>query len=114
MMFECLRSSAVLALRRSCLTFLVLGLSAGLARSADLATVLPPVFDKALPESVQELKDIQAHVKTVVDKVIPCTVGLRIGQAQGSGVIINKDGYILTAGHVSGQPGRPVVITLHD
>jgi len=96
------------------LTVLLLGLSAGLAPAAETATELPSVFNKALPESVQELKDIQAHVKTVVDKVIPCTVGLRIGQAQGSGVIINKDGYILTAGHVSGQPGRPVVITLHD
>src|SRR5436190_24219949 len=110
MIFERLRSSAALGLRPVCLTVLVRGLSASLALAAETVDVLPPVFDKALPESVQELKDIQGHVKTVVDKVMPCTVGLRIGQAQGSGVIINKDGYILTAGHVSGQPGRSAVI----
>src|SRR5262249_51112367 len=74
----------------------------------------PPVFDKFLPESVQDLKAIQDHVKKVVDAVLPCTVALQIGPSQGSGVIITKDGYILTAGHVSGQPRRNVLIILHD
>jgi serine protease Do len=53
-------------------------------------------------------------VKKIADRVLPCTVGLQIGASQGSGVIINKEGYILTAGHVSGQPGRTVQIILHD
>ncbi len=95
------------------LATLALGLCAGLA-SADRPSRedLPEVFDKFLPEGVQDLKDIQNHVKKVVDKVMPCTVGLQIGQAQGSGVIIDKEGHVLTAAHVSGEAGRHVTIIL--
>lgn len=78
------------------------------------APSLPAVFDKAFPESVDDLRAIQDHVKKVLEKVIPCTVGLRIGPSQGSGVIINKEGVILTAGHVSGKPGQKVRVILHD
>src|SRR5437764_8264622 len=42
------------------------------------------------------------------------TVGLRVGNAQGSGVIINREGYILTAGHVSGATDRDAIIILPD
>lgn len=75
---------------------------------------LPRVFDKAVPESVKDLKDIEQHVKKLLDKVIPATVGLRIGGASGSGVIIDKEGHVLTAGHVSGKPDQEVQILLHD
>jgi len=63
---------------------------------------LPAVFTKTLPESLGELKAMQDHVKEILKKVMPATVGLRIGPGAGSGVIISADGYILTAGHVSG------------
>jgi serine protease Do len=75
---------------------------------------LPAVFDKPVPEGVDDLKAIQQQVKKIVDKVMPCTVCLQIGASQGSGVIINKEGYILTAAHVSGEAGRAVRIILHD
>jgi serine protease Do len=75
---------------------------------------LPSAFSKTLPEGVPDLRAIQDHVKKVVDRVMPCVVGLQIGQSQGSGVIINAEGYILTAGHVSGQPGRTANIILPD
>jgi serine protease Do len=39
---------------------------------------------------------------------------LRVGSAQGSGVIIRKEGYILTAGHVSKEADKDVVITLYN
>ncbi len=105
----------VAAARTLCLSLLMLGVLGGLASAEGRATKdLPPVFDKPLPEGVQDLKAIQTQVKKVVDQVLPCTVGLQIGQAQGSGVIINADGYVLTAAHVSGQPGRKVRIILHD
>jgi serine protease Do len=97
---------------------LVFGLVGAGAAGADEAKApdvkLPAVFDKAVPENIEDLKIIQAQVKKVLEKVIPCTVGVRIGSAQGSGVIVSKDGYVLTAGHVSGQPGRDVVLVLHD
>src|SRR5437870_2983828 len=56
---------------------------------------LPKVFEKATPENVKDLREIEAHVRKVLEKVVPCTVALRIGPAQGSGVIV-KDGFVLT------------------
>ncbi|MHB1424485.1 MAG: S1C family serine protease [Gemmataceae bacterium] len=79
-----------------------------------LADTRPPALDKKLPESVQDLRVIQERVKRVVAKVTPSTVGIRLGNAAGSGVIINKDGYVLTAGHISGKPDREVVVILPD
>lgn len=75
---------------------------------------IPNVFDKAVPENVKDLRDMEQHVKKLLDKIIPATVGLRIGQAAGSGVIIDKEGHVLTAGHVSGRPDQEVQILLHD
>lgn len=75
---------------------------------------LPKVFLKESPESLEDLKLIQAHVKDLVKKVTPAVVGLQIGMAQGSGVIINKEGVVLTAGHVSGEPGKTAIIILPD
>jgi serine protease Do len=74
----------------------------------------PAVLDKPAPENREDLKAIQQQVKTVLAKVIPCTVNVRVGNAQGSGVIVSADGYVLTAGHVSGQPGRDVVVVFAD
>lgn len=87
-----------------------------LSRPAEVsAEPIPPaaVFDKDLPESLDELRSIQDRVREIASKVIPATVNVRVGPSQGSGVIIDG-GYILTAGHVSGAPGRNVTITLHD
>ena len=75
---------------------------------------LPPAFQKPIPASVQDLQEIETHVQKLVDKVLPATVNLRIGPVQGSGVIINREGYILTAGHVSGKAGQEVTVILAD
>ena len=74
----------------------------------------PPSLTKLLPESLDDLRAIQEQTKKVLEKVIPCTVGVQIGGAAGSGVIVSKDGYVLTAGHVSGKPGQKCTIILHD
>jgi serine protease Do len=72
------------------------------------------VFTKTAPESVDDLVQMEQHLLKLIPKVVPCTVGVQIRGVQGSGVIINKEGYVLTAGHVSGEPGREVKIILHD
>ena len=78
------------------------------------APPLPAVFLKAQPENLDDLKGIEKQVKLVVEKVTPCTVCIRAGGSSGSGVLINADGYILTAGHVSGTPGRDITIIMPD
>jgi serine protease Do len=100
---------------------LLWGLAATLAstaRAEDWSDALksrpPAVLEKLVPESVGDLKAIQAQVQLVLDKVLPCTVGVRVGGAWGSGVLVRADGYVLTAGHVSAQPDREAAITLSD
>src|SRR4051794_602749 len=63
------------------------------------APTLHPAFPKIVPETIGDLKAIQEHVKKLTDKVLRCTVNLKLG-GQGSGVIISEDGWVLTAGHV--------------
>ena len=69
-------------------------------------------LDKPAPENVADLRAIQQQVKEVLKKVVPCTVGIQAGGASGSGVIIDKEGHVLTAGHVSSEANRPVTIIL--
>lgn len=73
-----------------------------------------PVAVKASPETIADLRALQSRVKSVLEQVQPSVVGLRVGGGQGSGVIISDDGYVLTAGHVSGEPGRDVTVVLTD
>jgi serine protease Do len=87
----------------------------GLARADDLpALELPAVFTKSAPENVADLKALDEHIRKVVDQVTHCVVAVQVRGAQGSGVIVSKDGYVLTAGHVSGRPGAQVSFILHD
>jgi len=72
------------------------------------------VPEKSAPENVADLKAIQQQVKAVLKKVVPATVGIRAGGASGSGVIIDKEGHVLTAGHVSGTADRKVDVILPD
>jgi serine protease Do len=72
------------------------------------------ILEKPSPQSVADLKAMQAQLQAVVQKVLPCTVGVRAGGAWGSGVIVREDGYVLTAGHVSADPDREVTIILMD
>jgi S1-C subfamily serine protease len=73
---------------------------------------LPEVFGKAVPESIDDLKAMQQHVDKILAKVTPSIVCVN---GQGSGVIVSKDGYVLTAGHViAGQAGRECTLTFAD
>jgi serine protease Do len=74
--------------------FLALGLLPFLILSG--AQAAPPV------QSIKDLKSLQTKIAEVVKKVTPATVSLFSARngASGSGVIVSKDGLILTAGHV--------------
>lgn len=75
---------------------------------------LDKIFAGDPPSGVEDLKAMQKHVKDLTAKALPCTVGVQIGQAWGSGVIISPDGYVLTAAHVAGGPKRHADFVLSD
>ena len=72
----------------------------------------PDAAAVAAPKNLAELKAIESQVVKLVDKILPCTVGVQVGSARGSGVIISEDGYVMTAGHVVGKPGQKVTFFL--
>jgi len=67
-----------------------------------------------LPTSISQLRAMEEHIAALVERIMPATVNIQVGPAQGSGVVISRDGYILTAAHVIGGPNRPATITFPD
>jgi serine protease Do len=82
--------------------------------NSDPDRLLPLAFSKPVPEGIDDLRDMEAHLESLVPALSTATVGIRIGPAQGSGVIVSGDGDVLTAAHVSGRPGQHVVVILSD
>lgn len=66
-----------------------------------LATLTGVGADTAV-RNLNDLKKLQSQISQVAEKVMPATVSIFSAKngASGSGVIVNKDGLILTAGHV--------------
>jgi serine protease Do len=90
-----------------------------LLRAADAPAATAPaapasILGSSNPRDVEELRAIQQKVEAVVKKNLSATVGIAISGGQGSGVIVSKDGLVLTAGHVSGPPGSNCRIILPD
>jgi serine protease Do len=75
--------------------------SAASTSSRNVSQRLRQIFDGAAPTAVSDLRAMQSHVQGLVDQLKKCTVGVQVGPAWGSGVIISKDGYVLTAAHVA-------------
>ena len=72
------------------------------------------LFDGTAPTSLDQLRAMEQHLADLVKKVEPATVNIQVGQAQGSGVVVTRDGYILTAAHVIGGPDRVATIRFPD
>ncbi|QDV70949.1 Putative serine protease HhoB precursor [Rosistilla carotiformis] len=66
------------------------------------------------PHSLAELRALEHQQQIVSQRVAKCTVSVQIGYAQGSGVVITSDGYVLTAAHVAMRPGQQALMTLSD
>jgi serine protease Do len=71
-------------------------------------------LSKQVPETIDDLLAIQTQLQKVLPHSLEATVGVLPTDGSGSGVIISEDGYVLTAGHVSGKPGTDVVIVMRD
>jgi len=75
--------------------------------------VIPP-WPKQIPETIEDLRLMEKQVQAVLERVSPSTVGVIVGPGQGSGVIVSADGLVLTAGHVSKNPGDDALIILSN
>lgn len=99
------------------LCFLLAGILAvansGLAAD-EVPTNLKHVLEGRAPRTVAELKAMQSHVRNMAKKVVAATVAVQLGPAHGSGVIVSSDGYVLTAAHVAGRPGKRARIIMSD
>ena len=66
------------------------------------------------PTTIAQLKQLEQSFAEVISLVAPATVNIMVDEAQGSGVIISRDGYILTAAHVISRPNKKATITFAD
>ena len=66
-----------------------------------------PMLDK-------ERIDLQRSIIALHKNLRPASVCIKFGADFGSGVLATADGYVLTAAHVSGDPGTVVEIILND
>lgn len=67
-----------------------------------------------MPDGVADLQAIQDQVHKVWEGARDAIVGVKAHEGEGSGVIVTEDGYVLTAGHVSGEPGRMIELHFED
>jgi S1-C subfamily serine protease len=66
------------------------------------------------PTSLEQMGELERQHQRVAERVAACTVNVAIGPAQGCGVIVSPDGYVLTAAHVATRPGKNAIITFKD
>ena len=85
--------------------------TAAVAESASSDSFLT---DNNTPTTVAQLRQLEVIFADVIDHVAPATVNIMVDDAQGSGVIISRDGYILTAAHVIDRPNKFATITFAD
>lgn len=84
------------------------------AAEAQTDTRLAQALSRPVPQSLDELRMIERRVRELAERVLPATVSVQAGSASGSGVVVSKDGYVLTAGHVGVSPGRQVLVIFPD
>ena len=82
--------------------------------SVDLEPGLGRILRGDEPRNQAELISLEKQQTKVAEKVNLVTVNLQHDNTQGSGVIITGEGYVLTAAHVAGRPGKKINIILHD
>jgi len=72
------------------------------------------VNDKKVPENRQDLEVIQKALTQALPKARAATVCLEMTDGSGSGVIVSRDGLVLTAAHVSMGINRKITVVLED
>lgn len=73
-----------------------------------------PLNEKKAPETQEDLMLIQKTLLEVMPKAKAATVSIDLGNGFGSGVIVSKEGLIMSAAHVTGGVGKKVTIIMPD
>jgi serine protease Do len=66
------------------------------------------------PTSIEELKALEKVVRELLPKISAASIAVQVGEASGSGVIIDQAGHVLTAAHVVGEANRDALFVLPD
>jgi serine protease Do len=64
-----------------------------------------------MPKNLADLHALEAKIQKTLQKILPATVGVGNG---GSGVVVSKDGLIVSVAHVTQKAGREIIITFPD
>ncbi len=76
---------------------------------------LEPIHRRGgVPESLEILQLMEKQQRRVAERASKCTVSVKIGAAQGCGVIVSDGGYVITAAHVAMRPQERAIVTLSD
>lgn len=73
-----------------------------------------PMNEKKAPETQEDLMLIQKTLLEVLPKAKAATVSIDLGNGFGSGVIVSKEGLIMSAAHVTGGVEKKVTIIMPD
>ena len=73
-----------------------------------------PATSALAPRNVDELRSLEAAVGEILPKVMSASVTVFSDAGQGSGVVVSKDGYVLTAGHAMGRPDSDAWVVFPD
>lgn len=69
------------------------------------------LFSGEEPKTIEELRFMEKHFAELAEKAFPATVNIQMGAAQGTGVVVSSDGYIMTAAHVIAGGAKKARIT---
>lgn len=72
------------------------------------------INDKKAPENRHDLEVIQKHLTRVLPAAREATVCIELGEGSGSGVVVSKEGLILTAAHVTAGVGKEFTVIFED
>ncbi len=84
------------------------------AESLEIPKELREIYAGGTPRTLEQLQRMEQHQQKLAELVTECTVGIRVNASKGSGVLISKDGYILTAAHVAIRANVPCLVILPD
>ena len=92
----------------------LIAVSALLISSTSLDAKVWPFNEKKVPETKGDLLSIQDALIETLPHASAATVGIKLAEGFGSGVIVSPEGLVLTAAHVSGGVDKELTVVMND